>query len=229
MNIKYLIFFLFLCINIFSQDKIELKEQCRSKYDSVFKDFFGEEFLKKNIKYKEEESYIGLFTTNDIESDDDFKRIFININNIAALQKYLNQYPKYYNEYYKYHFLYKGFVFHQRIYTCEFAYRKEVNDFSNNQVLEYYNKIKNKEYLSPKKAVKIAKANGFKNICYQSITNASFHNKNQDVWQIQDCGNEKNTKVIELDPKSGKVLTLFERDYGKGEKASYWKLFNKSK
>lgn len=33
----------------------------------------------------------------------------------------------------------------------EFAYRKEVNDFSNKEILKYYNKIKNKEYISPKK------------------------------------------------------------------------------
>jgi hypothetical protein len=104
-----------------------------------------------------------------------------------------------------------------------------VNDFSNKNILEYYNKIKSKVYLSPKQALKIAKVNGLKNICYQSLTSASFHNKDQDVWQIQDCSSEKIAKVIELDPKSGKVLTLFERDYGKGEKAAYWKIFNKNK
>ncbi|MGD1320764.1 hypothetical protein [Chryseobacterium sp. 2R14A] len=230
MNIKYLIPFLFLFINIFSQDKINLQEQCRLQYDSVFKDFFGDSFFKKNIVFNNNRYYLIVYTM-DTNSDDyrTSSNIFINKNNIKPLEKLSKGNYFDYSDYYNYRFLFRGNVFYENIYTCEFAYRKEVNDFSNKQILEYYNKIKNKEYVSPKKAVKIAKANGFKNICYQSITNASFHNKNQDVWQIQDCSNEKITKVIELDPKSGKVLTLFERDYGKGEKASYWHLFNKNK
>jgi hypothetical protein len=230
MSIKYLIPFLFLCINIFSQKKIHTKEQCRLQYDTIFKDFFGEKFFKKNIKYNKGESYINVFTTNDIENDDDYKIIFLNINNYDDIKKYVKEYPKFYSsDYYKYEFLYKGKAFYERIYTCELAKDKEVSDLINKEILEYYYKIKNKEYLSPREAIIIAKSNGFKNICYQSLTSASFHNKNQDVWQIQDCSSEKIAKVIELHPKSGKVLTLFERDYEKGEKAAYWKIFNKNK
>ncbi|MCY0979405.1 hypothetical protein PGH12_04735 [Chryseobacterium wangxinyae] len=222
---KYYIILIFLNVNLFSQVNITIKEQCKSEYDSIFKEFFGEKFFKKSIKYNKDESYINLFLTNDIENDDDFKMIFLNVNNQLDIQKYRNDYPNFdYLEHYNYNFLYKGKVFYKRIFLCELVNDKEVLYLINKEILEYYNKIKNKEYLSPKKALKIAKANGMENICYQSLTSASLLNKNQDVWQIKDCSNKEKAKVVELDPKSGEVLTIYERYYEKADKAAYWNL-----
>ncbi|PZU05006.1 MAG: hypothetical protein DI622_19520 [Chryseobacterium sp.] len=230
MKIKYYIIpFFFLSINILSQDSISIKEQCRTKYDSIFKNYFGEKFFRKNIKYDKSQSFIDIYLTNNIENDPEFKRIFLNVNNLSEIQKNIKQYPKYYSDYYIYVFLYKGIIFHERTYTCETVNKKEYFDYENKLILNYYNKIKNKEYISPKKALKIAKINGLKNICYQSLTSVSFHNKNQDVWQIQDCSNEITGKIIELDPKTGKVLTLFKRDYGQSGQAAYWNLFKNRK
>ena len=226
----YYIILTFVSINLLSQNKIYTKEQCKLKHDSIFKNYFGEFFFKKNIKYNKEESYIDLYLTNDMKNDDDYKRIFLNINNDNDIKRYKKEYPKFYSsDYYKYEFYYKGKVFYERIYTCELVNDKELSDLINREIFDYYNKIKNKVYLSPKKATRIAKVNGLKNICYQSLTSASFHNKNRDVWQIQDCSNEITGKIIELDPKTGKVLTLFERDYGKNGQAAYWLFFNKNK
>lgn len=230
MKLKYYIILIFLGINLFSQSKINIKEQCKLQYDSEFKNVFGDIFFKKNIKFNKEKHFLSIDTV-DINSDeyDTFITFFVNKNNTRLLKKLSNGKYFDYTDYYNYNFLYKGKTFYERTYRCEFTHRKEVNDFSNKEILEYYNKIKNKEYLSPKRALKIAKANGLKNICYQSLTSASFHNKNQDVWQIEDCSNEITGKVIELDPRSGKVLSRFERDYGDSGKAAYWNLFNKDK
>lgn len=230
MRITYFIILLFMFNFSFSQDKVNLIEQCKSKYDSIFKNYYGDSFFNENIKFNEKQYHLRVDTVN--TNIDDFTTptsLYVNKNNTSLLEKVSHGNFFDYYEYYIYSFLYKGVVFHERTYTCEFANRKDVNDFSNKEILEYYNKIKRKEYIYPKKALKIAKANGLKNICYQSLTSASFHNKNQDVWQIQDCSNKITTKVIEIDPKSGKVLSVFERDYEKGEKAAYWHLFNKEK
>ncbi|MCY0978665.1 hypothetical protein PGH12_04625 [Chryseobacterium wangxinyae] len=226
MKIKYYILLVFFGINLFSQNKIDLKEQCKLQYDSIFKDYFGEKFFKKNIRFDEEQYFLRVLDTVDVKSEDDdmFISFLVNKNNTEFLKKiYKAQYFDYL-DYYNYSFLYKGKPFSQMTYTCETVNKKEYSDYEYRFIMNYYNKIKNKEYISPRKALKIAKANGLKNICYQSLTNASFYNKNQDVWQIQDCSNEKRSKVIEVNPKSGEVLTLFERGYKEGEKAAYWNL-----
>ncbi|MEG0577538.1 MAG: hypothetical protein RR500_06725 [Bacilli bacterium] len=187
---------IFVGVNLFSQNKINIEQQCKSQHDSVFKDFFGDKFFTKNIMF-DKEKYSLRVDTIDIDSDDfnTSKTIYLNMNNIELLDKlYHNKYFNYY-EYYKYSFLYRGKPFQQVTYTCEFINKKEQLDYENKEILDYYNKIKNKEYISPKKAVRIAKSNGLKNICYQSLTSASFYNRNQDVWQIQDCSSEKKAKV----------------------------------
>ncbi|MEG0577541.1 MAG: hypothetical protein RR500_06740 [Bacilli bacterium] len=223
---KYYMLLIFVGVNFFSQNKINIEQQCKSQHDSVFKDFFGDKFFTNNIRFDKDEYFLAADTT-DINSDDfnTSKIIYLNMNNVKLLEKLYHNKNFNYNEYYNYSFLYKGEPFQQITYTCEFINKKEKLDYGNKKIIDYYNKIKNKEYLSPQKAVRIAKANGLKNICYQSLTFASFYNRNQDVWQIQDCSSEKKTKVIELNPKTGKVLNIYERNYGKGEKAAYWNLF----
>jgi trans-2-enoyl-CoA reductase len=88
MNAKYLIFSLFLCVNVFSQNTGEIKEQCKSKYDSMFRDFFGDKFSKKNIRF-DKDKYLLRVDTIDIDSDDftTSKTIYLNMNNIELLEK----------------------------------------------------------------------------------------------------------------------------------------------
>ncbi|MEG0577539.1 MAG: hypothetical protein RR500_06730 [Bacilli bacterium] len=155
--------------------------------------------------------------------------IYINKNNKQTLEKLSSKNYFDYTDYYAYNFLFKGNVFYHRIYICELVNNKKLSNLINKEILDYYNKIKNKEYISPQKAVRIAKANGLKNICYQSLTSASFYNRNQNVWQIQDCSSEKKAKVIELNPRSGKVLNMYDKNYEKVEKAAYWSFFNSKK
>ncbi|OCK52018.1 hypothetical protein BA768_13895 [Chryseobacterium sp. CBo1] len=223
---KIYILFIFLGTNFSSQNKINIEQQCKSLHDSVFKDFFGDKFYKKNIKYNKKESYIDLHLTNNIENDDNYKIIFLNLNNENDIKMYRKEYPKFYSsDFYVYNFFYRDMVFYHKVFTCELVKNKDLIDLINKQIINYYNKINTKKYLSPKKALKIAKINGLKNICYQSLTSASSYNIDQDIWQIQDCSNEKKAKVIELNPKTGKILNIYERNYGKGEKAAYWNFF----
>ncbi len=60
-----------------------------------------------------------------------------------------------------------------------------------------------------------------KNICSQSLANSNYY-KNKTVWEIKDCSNNNEIKVLELDSKSGKELRLYKRNYYPWEKATYW-------
>ncbi|MCY0978664.1 hypothetical protein PGH12_04620 [Chryseobacterium wangxinyae] len=125
MKIKYCILFLFLSITIFSQDKIELKEQCRLQYDSIFKKSFGERFFKKNIKYYKNKSSINVLTND--PNNEQYDNIFLNIENHSEIKKFMDKYPNFdYLEYYQYGFLYKGKPFHESTYTCETVNKKNI-------------------------------------------------------------------------------------------------------
>ena len=165
MKLKFYIPFLFLYATFFSQNKVDINEQCRVQYDSVFIKYFGDSFFQKNIKYDKSRSFIDVYLTNnieDIENGEEFKTVYLNLKNYEDIKKYQKQYPKFYSrDHYTYLFLYKNYPFYQSIITCELVNKKEYSDFENALILSYYNKIKAKEYLSPKKISRIAKSKGW--------------------------------------------------------------------
>ncbi|MCY0979407.1 hypothetical protein OUO26_18880 [Chryseobacterium sp. CY350] len=76
--------------------------------------------------------------------------------------------------------------------------------------------------MNPKKILKLAKSNGLKNICYQSLTEYSYYHKGEIIWVVKSCDDNKKITILEADPKTGKLLSLYKRDYYNTEKAAFW-------
>jgi len=221
LKIKYAILLFFVGIQIFSQNNIDISESYKLKYDSAFSKSFGKSFFKKNIKYSTNKYFLKIDTLDiDNEDNSNTENFFINKKNISVLSKFYNDKDRYFSSYgfYTYNFLYNGYSFYQSIYRFDFINNKEQFNFENQQILEYYKKIQNKEYINPKKVSKIVKSKMLKNICSQSLVN----NNTNTIWEIKDCSDNSTIKILELDSKSGKELRLYQRDYYPWEKAAYW-------
>ncbi|MCA6066188.1 hypothetical protein JI747_003290 [Chryseobacterium sp. RG1] len=220
---RYVLLLLFVSTRIFAQNNINTYEKYKIKYDSAFSKYFGKSFFKKNIKYSSEKYFLSVDTL-DISNDDNSntKNFFINKKNIFLLSKFYNndQYFSFF-DFYTYKFLYNGYSFYQKVYRSDFINNEKQFDFENEQVLDHYEKIKSKEYISPKKVFKIAKLKMFKNICSQSLVSNNYY-KNKIFWEIKDCSNSSTINILELDSKDGKELRLYQRDYYPWEKANYW-------
>lgn len=213
--------FTFLILNAtYSQNKVK-ESICKIKLDSIISNTTKEPFFKKNVKFDMEQSLISVHLEKD--SIHDMEIIFINFSDTVGINKFKK--PKNFSsEFFTYKFFYKGCSFHERVYTCEFVKNKNQLQYQINQMLLYYEKIENKEYLSPKKVKKIARSQGFKKICYQSLTPIKSHAYGVDgkiVWQLKECINDNTIKIVDIDPESGKILNYIERSYTPLERATY--------